>query len=143
MHCLLHDEVLKESERIHDAVWWRKWSRQKSTSPSAVQPLSPTLHPLCPVDHSSFTHSLQILHDGVGKGYKPAMHDSSPFLDRRQQAGFEKVLKDHLPSYSLFCPTALFAFWLRSSVVSVLFSLISEMALRCQQRLISFLALVG
>jgi hypothetical protein len=39
----------------------------------------------------------------------------------------------------LFCSLALFAFWLRSSVVSVLFSLISETFLREHSRLFLFL----
>ena len=127
MHSLLYDGVLKEPETIV-RFGGEDDSRQKSTSSSPVQPLFTDTSSCQPL----FTHSLQILHDPVGKGYKSAMHDSSPFLDRRQQAGLEKVLKDPLPSHSLFCSTALFAFWLRSSVVSVLFSLISEMALRCQ-----------
>ena len=48
-----------------------------------------------------------------------------------------------LAKTSFFFFLALFAFWLRSSVVSVLFSLISETSLRRHSRLFLFLDLVG
>ena len=50
----------------------------------------------------------------------------------------------HLPRpfFSFFCSLALFAFWLRSSVVSVLFSLISEILLR-EKSMIKFIFVPG
>ena len=55
----------------------------------------------------------------------------------RSVGGGDKYLRASVHELS-FCP-ALFAFWLRSSVVSVLFSLISETSLRTFTRLFLFL----
>ena len=47
-------------------------------------------------------------------------------------AGINISLPPHLLNFLLLFSSALFAYWLRSSVVSVLFSLISEIRLRSE-----------
>ena len=75
----------------------------------------------------------------VGSQVTYTQLEVSPWLPGRQLWIYICV---HPPFSLFFSSSALFAFWLRSSVVSVLFSLISEILLR-EKSMIKFIFVLG